>query len=507
MSPAEKSLEDHLGVDQFKDAVLNRLAERANIAQFASFAPGSSTELRFVRIRDNPVPSSAGVEEAVEGLMQASPESSVNVRSFLPNEPKGGEFLYGLTKVADVVAAVRRLAQKGVFTIVNETVDVDDGGISGVCHGGVLEFAPGDTPRCVEKPGTVSIEQKRGLQMLELVYGFPPALGYDSSERVEFSIHPVRKGLRNGHTIVWELEQTSPLHLEAQLRWPNRFSRAIGDKAFGLIVAHLLNLPVPMTTVVSRLTAPFVFGTPTGSSEPWTRTCPREASPGLFSTSRGWVDPFELLEREDPTGVHLASVLSQEAVDAEWSGALVTGSDGMPVIEGVKGFGNEFMLGTAPPEPLPQDVVTAVSRLHKQAQRSAGSVKIEWVYDGSVAWLVQLHINPSLVSPRIVFPGEASAWHTFDVTEGIDQLRRLIQRLTGTGEGVVLRGAVGITSHLGDLLRRAAIPSRLEEPIEQSRQDPKAHQADGRDTGEHEDGELQMVTPDEHAREDEDKST
>jgi hypothetical protein len=35
--------------------------------------------------------------------------------------------------------------------------------------------------------------------------------------------------------------------------------------------------------------------------------------------------------------------------------------------------------------------------------------------------------------------------------------------LQGTGEGIVLAGRVGITSHLGDLLRRARIPSRIED--------------------------------------------
>ena len=40
----------------------------------------------------------------------------------------------------------------------------------------------------------------------------------------------------------------------------------------------------------------------------------------------------------------------------------------------------------------------------------------------------------------------------------------LIARIEGTGEGVVLIGHVGVTSHFGDLLRRARIPSRIEEP-------------------------------------------
>jgi hypothetical protein len=273
MGHAETSPNARLAEDELKDAVLDRLAERANVAQFVSFAPGSPPAPRSIRIAERDALSSDSLEEVVETLMRASPESSVNVRSFSPNQPKGGEFLYGLTKVDDVVTAVRRLAQNGAFSIVNETIDINDGGVSGVCHGDVLEFAPGDTPRCVEKPGTVSIERRQGLRMLELIYGFDPELDYDSSERVEFSIHPIRRGLRNGHTIIWEVERTPPLRLTPRLQWPNRLSREIGGKAFGLLVAYVLGLPVPATTVVSRLIAPFSFGASTGSSEPWIRTC------------------------------------------------------------------------------------------------------------------------------------------------------------------------------------------------------------------------------------------
>jgi hypothetical protein len=63
----------------------------------------------------------------------------------------------------------------------------------------------------------------------------------------------------------------------------------------------------------------------------------------------------------------------------------------------------------------------------------------------------------------VIVPGEAVRYHSLHVSEGIEALRTLITRVQGTSEGIVLVGRVGVTSHLGDLLRRARIPSRIEE--------------------------------------------
>jgi hypothetical protein len=95
--------------------------------------------------------------------------------------------------------------------------------------------------------------------------------------------------------------------LTSQINWPNRFSRFVGDKVFGLLVADAIGLAVPRTTAVSRKIAPFAFGLSTESCEWWTRTAPTEQVPGKFTTRRGWTDPFDLLRREDP-GVPLPGV-------------------------------------------------------------------------------------------------------------------------------------------------------------------------------------------------------
>src|SRR5207302_9548693 len=130
-----------------------------------------------------------------QALIERSADHSVNVRSFDPAQPKANPFKYGLTTLNRVLYWVRRLAAQGLYTIVNETIDVNDGGISGVSYGGILEFGPGDTPRIVEREGTASLPREMGMRILSTIYGFTPELNFPSDERVEFSIHPLRRGV------------------------------------------------------------------------------------------------------------------------------------------------------------------------------------------------------------------------------------------------------------------------------------------------------------------------
>jgi hypothetical protein len=455
------------GPGHHKDEILDRLAKHANVAQFVSFGPALEQRHAWIHGHE-PNARFASVDEGVGALLAASPEGSVNVRSFQPHDPKSREFIYGLKRVDEVTANLRRLAAGGLFTIVNETVDVDDGGVSGVAHGAVVEFAPGDTPRAVEKPGTAALERSAAMKAFETVYGFRPALPEDPGLRVEFSLHPLRRGYRHDHTIVWEVEDLPGGPAEAHTAWPNLFSRMLGDKAFGLLVAWLTGLRVPQATVFPRRLAPFSFGEPTGTAEPWLRTAPIVQAPGKFTTVRGWTDPYALMNREDPDGTAIASILSQRGVDARFSGALLSQPDGDVQVEGISGFGDPFMLGEAAPESLPGSVVADVRAVYDRAFAALGPVRFEWVHDGEHVWIVQLHRGASATQGRTIFPGDADAWHYFHVAQGIPALRELIDEIIGNGheggEGVVLVGRVGITSHFGDVLRRACIPSRIEEP-------------------------------------------
>lgn len=444
-----------------KDELLSRLAARANVAQFVSFGPGPDLPQRHSCLRghepDHRFPTAA---DAVGALLALAPAGSVNVRSFRAGAPRGGPFSYGLTRRDDVLAVLGARAGDGLHTIVNETVDVHDGGVSGVAQGGLVEFAPGDTPRSVESPGTVALAHGRAMALLSTVYGFTPDLDGSPGERVEFSLHPLAAGVRQTHTIVWEREPAGPARLSARLTWPNRFSRFLGDKAFGLLVADLLGLPVPATTVVGRRVAPFSFGRPTGSGERWLRTCPAEPVPGRFPTQRGWRDPYTLLAAEDPTGTELVAVLAQEGVPARWSGAALPEAGGGLLVEGVEGFGDDFMGARAAPASLPDEVVDDVRRLGAQAAAALGPVRFEWSHDGHTAWVLQLHLAAAAASGTTIHPGTPARWRRFDPSLGLERLRDLIATVA-PDEGIELTGAVGVTSHAGDLLRRAAVPSRL----------------------------------------------
>jgi hypothetical protein len=448
--------------DELKDQVLASLAEVANVAQFISFSPGSSPRQRFSRLVGlAPDHGFSSLSEAMQALLIRAPDESVNVRSFRPDRSKGSEFVYGVSRIAEVEATVRRLAGEGSFTIVNETVDIQDGGVSGVSYAGICEFAPGDTPRCVEKPGVASLPLELALDLFRTVYGFAPALTYAPSQRVEFSLHPVRRGYRREHTIIWEIESAADIRLSPRMDWPNRFSRALGDKAFGLLVAHLVDLPVPMTEVVAREIPIFSFGESTGTSEPWIRTCPAEPVPGRYLTRRGWADPYRLLESEDPTGDAIASLVFQEGVDSEYSGAAAIDSSGYPQIEGVSGFGDKFMSGETGPSRLPDAIEFSVEELLGKAVDAIGPVRLEWAHDGSVPWVIQMHSGSIPSRDSVIFPGEASYYHPFHVHEGIEALRSLVERVGGSGQGIIVFGDVGMMSHFGDVLRMAGIPSRL----------------------------------------------
>jgi len=442
----------------FKDAQLNELAETANVAQFVSFGP--DLQLRFWRVREHgPKGLFGSVKFACERLLNASVSACINVRSYRPDRPEGNEFHYGLPNADAAASVVERLASQGCYTIVNETIDINDGGVSGVMSGGVVEFAPGDTPRCVEKPGTALVSRLEGIRMLQAVYGFEPDLDFAPDLRVEFSLHPLRRGFKASHTIVWEVQDAPPEKLDKHVRWPNKFSRLIGDKAFGLLVAYIFGAPVPRTTVVGRRIAPFTFGVPTGTGEVWLRTCPVEQVPGRYTTVHGWHDPFELLQREDPNHRIIASILRQDAVEPRYSGAAMCSVDDALIVEGVVGTGDRFMIGETGPTALPAVVREAVRQLFEEVSAKLGKVRFEWVFDGNRAWIVQLHAGAVPSSFRQIYPGEPAAYNDFQVHEGLERLRNLIAECQVSGHGIVVVGDIGITSHVGDLLRRAKIPS------------------------------------------------
>jgi len=451
-----------------KDESLDRLAEVFNVAQFVSYAPGVTPRQAYARVLGyEPNYEFATISDAVDVLLARSTERTVNVRSFLPDDPRSHEFIYGLSDRDAVVDAVRRIAAAGFHVIVNETIDVSDGGVSGVLEGGIAEFAPDDTPRCVEKPGVASLPRRQAIDLLQLVYGFPIDIGFDDDFRLEFSIHPRPCGWKHTHVIGWELERVGFKSLQAKNTWPNAFSRHVGDKAFGLMMAMQAGVDVPYTTVIGRRVAPFSFGRDTGNSEWWIRTCPKEQVPGQYTTHHGWLDPFRLLAEEDPEGSAIASVLSQRGVRAQYSGALIVDASGKPVIEGKRGEGEDLMLGIRLPEQLPQQVTADVMSIFNFLRERLGPVRFEWVHDGGKVWIVQLHRGATQTAEGVLVPGEAKVWNRFYVSTGLNALRSALDTLP-ENEGIVLVGEIGLTSHIADVVRKAGKPARnivRDEPV------------------------------------------
>ena len=452
-----------VGVALQKDASLDLLARSGNVAQFVSFAPGGDAGAvqRFSRIAGYPpnhIFADAG--EAVKAVLGSAADGMVNLRSYTPESPRSREFVYGIADADKAVEVLRRLSGEGLHVIVNETVDIADGGVSGVVQGGTMEFAPDDTPRCVEKSGVASLPLDCGMGLLETVYGFRPDLE-DRDGRLEFSVHPKTRGWRGTHTLTWEYEPTAPIPVAATFTWPNHFSRMIGDKAFGLLMAHLVGLAVPHTTVIGRRVAPFSFGRRTRSNEIWIRTCPREPEPGLYTTRKGWCDPYALLAAEDPTGSAIASVLAQAAVPAAHSGAALVGGDRELIVEGRAGEGDGLMLGLDLPELLPAHVLDDVETAYQAASERLGPIRFEWVHDGERLWVVQLHMGATATTSRMVVPGDPDEWQVFEVEDGIEALRVRIAALPAKS-GLTIVGGFGLTSHLADLVRRAGVPTRLQ---------------------------------------------
>ncbi|MBK8386772.1 MAG: hypothetical protein IPL11_14505 [Candidatus Accumulibacter sp.] len=361
-----------------------------------------------------------------------------------------------LSNVDAVVDALKGHAADGLHTIVNENIDENDGGVSGVSHAGQLEFAPDATPRCVDDPKvrTARLPFEAGCALLRSVYGFTPSLPYDKDIRTEFSIHPTRRGWRHQHTTIWQQERTVIKLIRRFRILAECLQQVHRRQGLRLTSRFRCWLPVPRTTVFHRRVFQFSFGEP--SRYKWHVHVPlqKEKVPGYYPSCRGWADPFAVLadyrviaedgyQPQTPLVVPkdikpLASVLVQEEVSARYSGRLVYGADESPIVDGVEGGGEHFMLG-AGRGGLPREIVEQVRQLAAKAREKLGLVEIEWVYDGARVWIVQLHLSKK---STIVLAQEDLVWVDFryDGPHMIETFRQLARSLKGKRKGINVIG-------------------------------------------------------------------
>lgn len=450
-----------------KDEKLRWLLDRGcNVASFVSMANG---EVRFHGIPGVPQGYRfASPDEAIRRLFAYVRGTVLNIRSFTETSPDGNPFRMEIGNVEEIIAQVKEYMEQGLIVIVNENVDINDGGFSGVLYGDLMEGAPGDTPRCVDKPGCMRLPRKIGFDLIRILYEFHFHMPFTKADRVEFSVHPFKVGYWSEPQIIWQADESSGAHWPSapSIQWPNRMSDRMGDKVYGLLMAALHGFPVPRTLASPRRMPPFTFGTAIYSGEPkWWRTAPVRFSPGKFTTRRcvAWPDKYAIVSKEDPKGTDIAADFVQDGIRAEYSGAAALGPEGGYIIEGCVLQGDEFMTGDRPPESLPDVVRREVSFLFERLKETFGDCNFEWVFDGKQAWPVQLHLGRIESFQDVIFPGEAPEWMEFELPDkkGLEALREFLPQAKSRGVGLNLIGDVGLTGHIAQLLRGEKIPSRL----------------------------------------------
>lgn len=459
---------------------LMKLAESVNVALFCGFRPvngqPSFVGSNFLQNSDA-FHESIDMESAVKLLFERSHMQAVSVRSHPVDDATNRSFDYWIEDPATAISLVYEYARQNCVVVVNEGIPVETLTCAGVVQDEIIEFAPMDTPRCVELAGVCSLPRKWGENILRYVFGIGLDLESFRQHRVEFSMHKFEAGSRNNRVLIWEVEPAAAIQTQP-LIWPNRFSRFLGDKAFGLLIAEQMGLRIPRTRYFHReFGIEFAFGIPTNSKDHIDRICPTDqindqgssptlrnqaAKPLSFLTQfegekSGQNDPFKGVAYH---GFKYPSVLRQDWIHPHSSGKTATRTNGDPLHEGVSGSGFDYMLGHSPPEALNQVVVRDLDALFWELKSTLGDVEFEWVHDGSKLWVVQLNQSGSLAEFDWIYKGTPDKWINIDGFGSYNEFRKLVKNLN-SGIGVLVEGRFGLTSHKAGLLRSSQIPSKF----------------------------------------------
>ena len=79
------------------------------------------------------------------------------------------------------------------------------------------------------------------------------------------------------------------------------------------------------------------------------------------------------------------------------------------------------------------------------------------MFDGNSVWLVQLNIADS--QNRQVAFDKNIEWVEFQFSKGmLEDFRRKVMELRGTGKGIIVIGDVSPLSHLGEIAENQSVP-------------------------------------------------
>lgn len=466
-----------------KDDVLQKKVKNGlNVAKFISFAPGENLSIRHCCINSYELSEEQKklTPEQLVKLLFEEAEKLVSVRTFKIGQESGNPVFFDQNNLDIVLDIVNKHTKMGYYVIVNEGLHFINSEVSGVMFGSLIEFAPAQSPRCVEKKGaTCVLPVKLGLNILKRIYQILTLDKFNPHQRVEFSIYPYKCGVYSQNTIIWEVSEFDendpniPVEIP-KIIWPNPFSRVLGDKVFGLLVCNFMNYLVPKTIVLNKYFIPFTFGTSIKDNgiEYWCRSCPGERLPGQLPSVNKNFNVFDLMRQAEKLvekESYIPSLIVQEGVKSIYSGSVITTRDGEIVIEGVKGRGDEFMLGNKVSEFLPSDVIKLVEATSQSIidhSFISNEIEFEWVYDGKHLWIVQLSVGKNMVSRSIVVEGAVNEYLKFDPSKSasaLTDLAEVIRKAKEINAGISIIGNVGRTSHIVHLLIKEQIPSIIEE--------------------------------------------
>ena len=436
----------------YKDEGIFNLSNNFNVARFVSFENKLPLKIRYCVLDDNYQTNNP--KEAIDFLLNKC--SKVNVRSFDPEKPEGNPFIQNLKSTNDVLNCIEKLIkQKNLYIIVNESIDEHDGGISGVYFNNVIEFSPDATPRCVDSNNikTTLLPYNLSKKIIDSIYGVTPDFSNFKDTRIEFSIHPNKCGFKNSNTIIWQIEEKKNTNnIKINISWPTNFSKMIGDKTFGLLIADSINLNVPETTVFNNRLNPFSFGNKTSLNGVRTRTCPEIKEPGYYPSYKSFVDPINLLKtlnKNKPQNItEVKSVIIQNSIDSLYSGRAIC-KDLLDIdIDGVFGDGDDFMLGKDKSCEIPENIKNEIYNIFKKIYQYVGKSSIEWVFDkNNKLWIVQLNkINDNCIKYN-----KNMEYIDFYYKDNIEEFRNFVVELKDKNKGINLYGNVSPLSHIGEI--------------------------------------------------------